>query len=67
MGGVGALAVSVAFGAIGQVLPAASAAALGVHLIKEAAKSKCDQGPTLKERNDFYFLLRLSQEAEAGS
>lgn len=67
LGGAGALTVSVALGAIGQIIPAASAAAVGVHLVKEAAKSKCDHGPTLKEKNDFYFLLRLAQEAEAAN
>jgi len=67
LGGAEALAVSVALGAIGQILPAASAAAVGVHLVKEAAKSKCDHGPNLKEKNDFYFLLRLEQEAEAAN
>jgi hypothetical protein len=67
LGGAGALAVSVALGAIGQILPAASAVAVGVHLLKEAAKSKCDHGPTLKEKKDFYFLLRLAQEAEAAN
>src|SRR5579864_1522050 len=67
MGGAGALAVSVAFGAIGQILPAASAAAVGAHLLKDAAKSKCDHGPTLKEKSNFYFLLRLAQEAETAN
>jgi hypothetical protein len=54
-------------GAIGQVLPAAVAAAVGYHLIKDAAKSKCDHGSTLREKNDFYFLVRLDQEAETAN
>ena len=59
LGGAGALAVSVALGAIGQILPPQVR-----QQVKEAAKSKCDHGPILKEKNDFYFLLRLAQEAE---
>jgi hypothetical protein len=65
VGGTGALAVSIAMGVVGQVVPAAVAGAVGYHLIKEAVNAKCDHGPTLREKNDFYFLVRLAQEAGA--
>ena len=72
VGGLGALAASVALGTFGGVVPfvakaaaTAAGAAVGTGLLNEAAKSRCEHGATLKEKNDFYFLLRLTQEAES--
>jgi hypothetical protein len=36
----------------------------GTSLLGKAAQSFCKHGATIKEKNDFYFLLRLTQEAE---
>jgi hypothetical protein len=49
----------------GQIVPAAATGAVGTGLLSEAAKSTCSHGANLKEKNDFYFLLRLTQEAES--
>ena len=69
--GLGAIAASVAMGAFGGIVPAVAKAALAVAsgtvggtLLGKAATSICDHGASLKEQNDFYFLLRLTQEAE---
>jgi hypothetical protein len=53
-----------------MVLPASAAlvaagGTVGTRLIGKAAESSCEHGARLKERNEFYFLLRLIQEAEA--
>jgi hypothetical protein len=64
VGGIGAMAASVALGAFGKVLPLA-AGGVGATLLSKAAQSTCEHGANLKEKNDFYFLLRLTQEAEA--
>jgi hypothetical protein len=64
--GIGAMAASVALGAFGHIVPAVAAGSVGTGLLTEAAKSTCSHGANLKEKNDFYFLLRLTQEAEAG-
>jgi hypothetical protein len=38
---------------------------VGGRLLSKAAEAKCEHGETLKEKNDFYFLLKLAQENEA--
>jgi len=63
VGGLGAVAASIALGAFGQIVPAATVGVVGTSLITEAAKSTCAHGASLKERNDFYFLLRLITES----
>jgi hypothetical protein len=63
VGGVGAMAASLALGAFGRILPLA-AGGLGGTLLSKAALSTCEHGASLKEKNDFYFLLRLTQESE---
>lgn len=62
-GGIGAMAASLALGAFGKVFPLA-AGGVGVTLLGKAAQSVCEHGSNLREKNDFYFLLRLTQEAE---
>jgi hypothetical protein len=64
VGGVGAMAASVALGTFGKILPLA-AGGIGAALLSKSAQSACEHGSSLKEKNDFYFLLRLTQEAEA--
>lgn len=70
--GLGLLAASVALGAFGGIVPAlaklgaaAAGVATGTRLLYKAAESSCDHGATVREKNDFYFLLRLTQEAES--
>lgn len=70
VGGLGTLAATVALGAFGGVLPvlvkaslAAAGSMVGGRLLSKAAEATCEHGATLKEKNDFYFLLRLTQEA----
>jgi len=70
-GGLAALAASVGLGAFGSIVPllvkvsmVGASAMVGGRLLSKAAEAKCEHGATLKERNDFYFLLRLEQEVE---
>jgi hypothetical protein len=72
VGGIGTIAASVGFGAFGGIVPvaakvaiAAAGAMVGGRLLSRAAEAQCEHGASLKEKNDFYFLLRLTQEAEA--
>jgi hypothetical protein len=72
VGGIGTLAATVALGMFGGIVPifvkgtiAAAGAMVGGRLLSKAAEAKCEHGATLKEKNDFYFLLRLAQEAAA--
>jgi hypothetical protein len=69
-GGVATLAASVALGAFGVFLPAAAklaasaaGAMVGGRLLSKAAEVQCEHGSNLREKNDFYFLLRVAQEA----
>jgi hypothetical protein len=71
VGGLGTLAATVALGAFGGIVPVLVKASLalagsmvGGRLLSKAAEATCEHGATLKEKNDFYFLLRLTQEAE---
>jgi hypothetical protein len=71
-GGLATLAASVALGAFGGIVPliakaaiAGAGAMVGGRLLSKAAEAKCEHGATLKEKNDFYFLLRLTQESQA--
>lgn len=68
--GFGTLAATVALGMFGGIVPllvkgslAAAGAMVGGRLLSKAAEAQCEHGATLKEKNDFYFLLRLTQEA----
>jgi hypothetical protein len=69
---VAATSVTSAAGASGGgIIPALAKAGMaltpgivGSGLLGRAAQSFCEHGATLKENNDFYFLLRLTQEAE---
>jgi len=59
IGGVGALAASLKLGFFGTI-PILAAGAVGTKLLGEAATKACEH--KVKEKNDFYFLLRLTQE-----
>jgi hypothetical protein len=62
-----AAATRVSSGIVPTIAKAAMAIAPGVagtSLLGKAAQSFCEHGATIKEKNDFYFLLRLTQEAE---
>jgi hypothetical protein len=65
-----ATAATAAGGSLG-IVPAIAKAAMavapgiaGTSLLGKAAQSYCEHGATIKEKNDFYFLLRLTQETE---
>jgi hypothetical protein len=69
-GGIGTLAATVALGMFGGIVPAlvkgtiaAAGAMVGGRLLSKAAEARCEHGATLKEENNFYFLLRLAEEA----
>jgi hypothetical protein len=71
IGGLGTLAASVALGTFGGMVPLLIKASIvgagsmvGGRLLSKAAETTCEHGAILKEKNDFYFLLRLTQEAE---
>ena len=71
VGGLGTLAATVSLGIFGGVVPlvikgtvAAAGAMVGGRLLSKAAEAQCEHGAMLKEKNDFYFLLRLTQETE---
>jgi len=70
-GGIATIAATIAFGAFGGIVPVATklavtaaGAMVGGRLLTRAAEAQCEHGATVKEKNDFYFLLRLSQDAE---
>jgi hypothetical protein len=71
IGGAAALAASVAMGAFGGGAPilikaaaVAASAMVGGRLLSKAAEEACEHGANLRQKNDFYFLLRVAQEAE---
>ena len=49
---------------IAAVPPAAGATLVGGRLAAKAAEESCSHGPELQHKNDLYFLLRLTNEAE---
>jgi len=68
VGGAVGLAASVALGAFGGFLPllakgaaVAGSAMIGGRLLSKAAEQVCEHGANLREKNDFYFLLRAAQ------
>ncbi|MBZ5520924.1 MAG: hypothetical protein LAP21_01565 [Acidobacteriia bacterium] len=71
VGGVASLAASVAMGVFGGPIPVLANAAItgasamvGGRLLAKAAEEVCEHGSNLSAKNDFYFLLRVAQEAE---
>jgi hypothetical protein len=61
VGGVGAMVASLKLGMFGAI-PALASGAVGAKLLGEAATKTCEHGSNLREKNDFYFLLRLTRE-----
>ena len=63
-----AIAAGVLLGAYAGLptVAAVPAAALGTmvggRLLAKAAESVCEHGPEFKQKNDLYFLLKLTQE-----
>jgi len=43
---------------------AAAATVVGGRLVSKAAEEACSHGPEFQQKNDLYFLLRLTNEAE---
>ncbi len=69
VGGAASLAASVALGAFGGFLPllakgaaVGASAMVGGRLLSKAAEEVCEHGANLREKSDFYFLLRVAQE-----
>lgn len=64
------MAVGVILGAyaglplIASVPLVASAGVVGSRLASKAAEEACSHGPEFRQKNDLYFLLRLTNEAE---
>jgi hypothetical protein len=65
LAGVGAMFASLKLGMFGAIPPLA-AAGIGGTLLTKAGVSVCEHGSSVREKNDFYFLLRLTQEQETG-
>ena len=69
LGGMAAIAASVLIGAFAGLpsvaaLPAAATGSLvGGRLLAKAAEAACEHGPEFKQKNDLYFLLKLTEEA----
>lgn len=69
-GGIASLSAGVSLGAFGAFLPMlAKAAAVGAslmvggRLLSKAAEDVCEHGSNLAAKNDFYFLLKVAEEA----
>lgn len=64
------MAVGVILGAYAGLPPiasvplVASAGVVGSRLASKAAEEACSHGPEFRQKNDLYFLLRLTNEAE---
>ncbi len=69
LAGVASIVAGVAIGAYSGLAPLVSvplvgaASVVGTRLLSKAAGSACEHGPETKQKNDLYFLLRLTQEA----
>jgi hypothetical protein len=70
IGGAFSIAAGVLLGAYAGLSPvvaaplAAGAGLVGGHLAGKAAEATCSHGPEFRQKNDLYFLLRLTHEAE---
>ena len=68
VGGIAGLAASIGLGAFGllpvaaKVAAAGASAMVGGRLLQKAAEKVCEHGADLVSKNDFYFLLKASQE-----
>jgi len=70
IGGAVSIAAGVLLGAYAGLPPivatplVAGAGVVGGHLARKAAEATCSHGPEFKQKNDLYFLLRLTNEAQ---
>lgn len=70
IGGAASIAAGVLLGAYAGLPPivatplVAGAGIVGGHLTRKAAEATCSHEPEFKQKNDLYFLLRLTSEAE---
>lgn len=70
IGGAVSIAAGVLLGAFAGLPPivatplVAAAGVVGGHLARKVAEVTCSHGPEFKQKNDLYFLLRLTNEAE---
>ena len=68
LGGMAAIAAGVLIGAYAGLPPLVAAPMAGVgslvggRLIAKAAEAACDHDPEFKQKNDLFFLLRLTEE-----
>jgi hypothetical protein len=71
LAGVASVVAGVAIGAYSGLPPLVSvplvgaASFVGTRLLGKAAESACEHGPETKQKNDLYFLLKLTQEGRA--
>lgn len=68
--GIASIVAGVAIGAYSGLPPLVSvplvgaASVVGTRLLSKAAESACEHSPKTKQKNDLYFLLRLTEEAK---
>jgi hypothetical protein len=68
LGGIASAVAGVAIGAYSGLPPLLSvplvgaASIVGTRLLSKAAESACEHGPETKQKNDLYFLLKLTNE-----
>ena len=70
LAGIASVAAGVAIGAYSGLPPLVSVPLVGAAsvvgtLLSKAAESACEHGPETKQKNDLYFLLRLTQEVRS--
>ena len=69
VGGIAAMVAGVLIGAYAGLPPLAAVPVVGAgsfvggRLILKAAEAACEHEPELKQKNDLYFLLKLTEEA----
>ena len=68
-GGIAAIAAGVLIGAYAGLPPLAAVPVAGIgslvggRLLSKAAEAACEHGPELRQKNDLYFLPKLTEEA----
>ena len=71
LAGIVSVVAGVAIGAYSGLPPLVSvplvgaASVVGTRLLSKAVESACEHGPETKQKNDLYFLLKLTQEARS--
>jgi hypothetical protein len=68
LGGIAAIATGVLIGAyaglpsVAALLVAGLGTMVGGRLLAKAAEAACEHGPEFEQKNDLYFLLKLTEE-----